>query len=287
MLTNRLQKLAAAGCLLSTAFFAPAVTAAAAEERPEAHTVNVPFPSGPHDYSYAFEKEAKLLDIASKLLEHKTEKSHLVYQLKPAGDGKVVIEINLEGGSKDVAIKGTSTVDSKGGLLKDVQHTASGEEVTDVTVKEVQFMGKNKVITWNKIDPKDAKEDKPKKKSDDDDNGKECMVDPSDIVTTLFELPVWAATIGEPLPPKGVSFRLCLQGSPVQMKLAQESADDKTVTYVCQKVASKNDQNGEAHPAIKLTFDKKERESGFAMPLKIFIQAGPIAMHLSRHDHQE
>ena len=246
-----------------------------------------PLPEHTVEAHYTFEQKARFYDVPGQLANQTIKNTQIIYTLTRTGEGGR-LEIKCEGSpDKDALLSATVTMDDKASVLEDVARNGDEKEQTIVKTETVQFMGKGKTIVWKKLSDKSPRPKKDGKERDDDENGK-GFIDADEIVTTLFQMPVWAATVRDVPEGRGVPFRLCLQGEPIQMRLTKKSDNGNKVVYACERAGSKrsddDDDDKDKDTLFKITFDKNEFTNGFALPTKVSMHVGRTSIAMVRKD---
>ena len=246
-----------------------------APDVPTALYTAMPLPAKKVDYRYSVEKKSYMHALEEMHLDKESANASVTFTISPSPEKGWQLDIALSGVPETSTFTSTSHIDKTGNVTNDEQFTGKYRETTSVTLQKVEYIGLSKVIMWEKSQDK--------KKGKGEAKPKECLISPNEIVTTLLQLPVWAATVRDIPKNSSVNFRWCIKGDPIPMRMIQvNSVDPKVVVYECRRISHTDSTNeGKDVPAlVKLLFDKKQFEKGFAMPTTITIQADSLSLSL-------
>ena len=266
--------LAVAGLLIGLCVYISNVVVAANPTTHSAEITNASYTASPLSsgtFRYGFE---------GAIIDQDIHNATVTYTVTQARDQIWNLDITLSGVPDSSTFSSASEMDERGSIATDRQYSGKTVETTSVRTEKVEFVGSSKIITWERGQEGGEKENgKPK----------ECMISADEIVTTLLQLPVWAGTVRNLSTKDGVSFRWCIQGDPMPMKMVRDnSPDPNTVVYACRKIDYTDSlKNEKTQPTlIRMIFDKERLDKGFAMPEKITIQSDHISLSIVERKNQ-
>lgn len=239
---------------------------------PKAIPVSVPLPKKPMEVQYGFSKggiknQGKLKGlIGGRVMASSLENARLIYKLSGSK-----LDIHLMNSSSEEEFSSHLTLGDNGSVIEETQRSGREVEITRATVENVPFLGKNKAVRWFDGEVREV-----------DDADRESLIDPNEIITTLFQIPVWTSTLRGDHRKKGLPFRLCLRGDPIQMRLTEGPAENKgELVYACEKLTGMPGAQT-ASALFTLTYDRAEMKASFVMPTKIKIHLSGLEMSLER-----
>lgn len=249
--------------------------------KPEADLVSsIPLPPKRIQIQYSIDKDGirsggKLNSLIGKVMATSLEHTKLIYELK-ATQLHVSFQ-DLREGDDGIKFSSRSQMQPSGSVLKETQNSGRETEITEAKVENISFLGRSKAVRW--FDSEDL-ERQGGPKGGSAEASRESFIDPEEIITTLLQVPVWASTIRGDLGRQPVPFRMCVKGDPLLMRLTEgPAASEDEVVYLCERAGS-NSAGGEA--LFTLTYSRQEMLKGFAMPVKMQIHVGTMAMNVRR-----
>jgi hypothetical protein len=203
--------------------------------------------------------------------------TRLEFVLSRAGTGNFVFQARIVTAKRIIPGMGapvetlmwgsTSTLDANGSISKEITYTNSENERSTLTVSlaESAFLGSNKVISFRNYDGQE----------------RELMVGPDDVITTLFQIAVFAGSLDH-IPVAGVPVRWVSDGMPYPLLLKR---DGRVVGNILAFKDDPDDEKAAKTPFIRLHFQKRAEEFGF--PEKISFSINKFKVDIIKEEEEQ